>query len=112
MDFLGLFAWILVIIGFLLLPFLVGLPILMVGWLLLLFDQFRSWYTTIFPPAIRTQIAATLKKDYQPYQPAIKSLKSLVWQMAKIAGFVFVTGILILIFIYGPVIIPSIFHRP
>ena len=86
--------------------------ILFLIWLLLLINFWYSRYTTWIPEPIRQVIARRLHRDYQPYQPAINSLKSILWEMFKIAFFVFITGLLILFIIYGPVAIPSIFHRP
>jgi hypothetical protein len=86
--------------------------ILFLIWLLLLINFFRSWFFRLVPPVARQYIKNRLKVDYQPYQPAIRSLRSMLWEMLKIAGLVFVTALLILILVYGPVAMPSIFHRP
>lgn len=95
----------------LLLSILVPL-ILFLIWLFLLFNFWRSWFYRLVPSAARQFLLTRLKIEYQPYQPAVNSLKSILREILKITGFVFITGLLILFLIYGPVAIPSIFHRP
>jgi hypothetical protein len=100
MNYLG-------IILSLLLPF--------IFFLLWIFLVYRFWKNRIFgliPPQARQFLKDRLKVEYQPYQPAINSLKSVIGEMLKVAVFVFITGLLILIFVYGPVLMPSIFHNP
>jgi hypothetical protein len=80
-------------------------------WFWLIYRQFRSFYRILIPPVIHDQIVTSIKKEYQPYRLAILSLKTILWEMVKIAFLVFIGGILILFFIYGPVAIPSIFHK-
>ena len=79
--------------------------ILFLVWILLLVNFYRSWFYRLVPPAVRQYLANRLKVGYRPYQPAIHSLGSMLWEMVKIAAFVFITALLILIYIYLPKII-------
>jgi uncharacterized membrane protein len=88
MIYLGLF-----------LSFLI-LLILFLVWILLLVNFYRSWFYRLVPPVVRQYLANRLKIGYQPYQAAIRSLGSMLLEMVKIATFVFVSALLILIFIY------------
>ena len=88
----------------LVLSFLLPLVFFLV-WLLLVFNFWRSRILGLIPPPVRQYLKDRLKVEYQPYQPAIRSLKSLLRQMIKIAVFVFFTALLILMIIYGPAII-------
>lgn len=94
---LSLLGWLLVVVGLFLSVFIIGVPIFIAGWLILVYDMLRSWYRTLVPQKQREEIVQTLKKEYQPYRPALKSMKALVFEMLRVAGLVFVTGILIIL---------------
>jgi hypothetical protein len=100
MNYLG-------IIISLLLPFL-----FLLIWLFLVYRFWKNRIFGLIPPEIRKYLVDRLKIEYQPYQASLNNLKTVLVEMLKISVLVFVTGLLILILVYGPVLMPSIFHRP
>jgi|WetSurMetagenome_2_1015567.scaffolds.fasta_scaffold1661962_1 hypothetical protein len=94
---ISIIGWILVLLGLVLFVFIIGIPLLALGWLILLYDMFRSWYFALVPQKQREELVSNIKKEYQPYQPAIQSMKSLIFEMLKTAAFVFISGILLII---------------
>ena len=94
---LSVIGLILLIFGFSLLPFLIGLPLMFAGWLLLLFDFFRSWYRRLIPSAVQQKVAHQLNIEYLPYQPAIKSMKVVLIDIAKVTTLVFISGVMLIL---------------
>jgi glucan phosphoethanolaminetransferase (alkaline phosphatase superfamily) len=92
-DLFSVTGLILTVLGFFLVPFLIGIPIMLVGWLILVFSVFRRFINLIIPKDVQDKVVQETIKSYEPYKPALKSLMGLVWDMVKVA-FVVATPIL------------------
>lgn len=79
----------LMLLGFLLTPIIIGVPIMMVGWLLALFG-FLIQLTNLVPEKQRETITTLMKESYTEYRGATKSLAAAGKEMLKIALIVFV----------------------
>jgi hypothetical protein len=95
-DLIGVIGLIITIVGFFLTPFLIGIPIMMVGWLILLYSVFKHFVDLIVPKDVQTKVVQETIKGYEPYKPAMSSLLKLIWEMVKIA-FLFVGAIVVLL---------------
>lgn len=89
----------LMVIGLLLTPILVGLPILIFGWLIVVIAHWRKWFQ-ILPPSIQTRIKAQIKQEYTTLAPTIIGFRSILVNILHISGLVFIFIIGILIWIY------------
>lgn len=104
MRYLGLFfnfgnllGFTLLILGFFLIPFIVGVPIFITGILILVFNFYKKWLNIFVPKKTQEKIKGELKKSYEPYQPAIKSLHSIGKDILKTAFVIFITLVILLI---------------
>jgi predicted nucleotidyltransferase len=99
LDKTNIVGLLLVIGGLLLLPVFIGIPILVSGLLLLVFNFYKNWFDFFVPKEVSEKMIANIKESYKPHQPALTSLKTIGIDMLKIALIVFViiivlTGIL------------------
>jgi len=90
-DLIGVIGFIFTVMGFFLIPFLIGIPIMLVGWLIIIYATFKRCVDLIIPKAVQTKAMEETIKSYEPYKPAINSLLGLVWEMVKIASLVILT---------------------
>jgi hypothetical protein len=97
-------GFLLLIIGFFLIPIGIGVPICIVGWLLLIFDFYKTWINRLVPKETQQKVGNEIKKSYIPYQPAIKSLKLIGKDVAKssVIALVVLTIITIIILLIRP----------
>ena len=86
------------IVGFVLTPFLIGLPIMLVGWLILVYDTFRGFISWFVPKDTQKKIVKATLESYKPYMPAINTLLMLLWDMVKIA--ILITVAVVIVFVY------------
>jgi hypothetical protein len=98
LRWIGPLGGILFVIGLILTPFIVGLPIMVAGWLFLVFGFFYSKYRAWVPQKYRDKLRENLKKEYAPYEPTIKGLGSIILEMLKVAALVFIGGIILIVF--------------
>jgi len=88
------------LVGLILTPVIIGLPILITGWYIVSVGYWLRWIQLI-PEKWQQQIGKELFKEYQPYKPAMKSMKKFMWQWLKISTLVFgvlgVTFILVMV---------------
>lgn len=87
---LTLIGVILFILGLILTPLIIGLPILLLGWLMITAGYWLDWLNLV-PKPLKQDLAAEVEESLQPYKPAIKSLSQEIAAMIKIALFVFIT---------------------
>jgi hypothetical protein len=92
---LKIFGYTFLLMGFFLIPFIIGVPIFIAGIALLVFNFHKEWIFFLVPEAIRKQIGNDIIESYAPYQPAIKSMKSVGKDIAKTSAIVFVVLIAI-----------------
>jgi hypothetical protein len=97
MNWLSPIGYILLLLGFILLPFFIGIPILVLGWLTLLFSMVRSWYIRWIPNTLRNKLETEVKESYKPYVPSIKGIGLMLKEMVKIASFVFATALVVIV---------------
>jgi len=90
----------LIIIGFILIPLGIGVLICMGGWLLLIFDFYKTWINRLVPKEIQQKVGSEIKKSYIPYQPAIKGMKSIGKDVVKSSAIALVIIIIITVVIF------------
>jgi hypothetical protein len=93
----GLIGFLLTILGLVLIPFFIGIPILVIGLLFQVFSFYRKWFIRLLPASLRQIISDNLIKSYQPYQPALHSFKNILWEIGKITAITL--SILLVIFL-------------
>ena len=96
-----LLGTVLMIVGFVLTPFIIGIPIILIGWLILIYTSSNSFIQKLkffIPQSYQDQIKSKIADSYMPYQPAAKSLSSLVLQLLLYTGLIF--GLLLVIYYY------------
>lgn len=98
-NFGNVVGFTLVVLGFFLIPFLVGVPMMIAGILLLVFNFYKRWVEFIVPEKTRNKVREEIIESYKPYQPAIKSMKGIGKEIVKISFVVFIIGSLIIYFI-------------
>lgn len=84
-DLFGVTGFILTVLGFFLIPFIIGVPIILVGWLILIISFFKNLVDLVIPKNVQTKIVEETDKSYKPYMPIIQSLLKLIWDMLKVA---------------------------
>jgi len=87
-DFIGIAGFIITVIGFFLTPLFIGIPIMLVGWLILIYSVLKRLVDTFVPKDVQDKVVQETIKGYSPYKPAMKSLRGLIWEMIKIAALV------------------------
>lgn len=97
MNWLTPIGYLLLLLGFILLPFFIGIPILILGWLTLLFSMVRSWYIRWIPHTLRNKLETELRESYKTYTPAIQSMGFMLKEVLRTASFVFATGLVIMV---------------
>jgi hypothetical protein len=80
--------------GFFLMPLFIGVPIFIIGILLLIFNFYRTWINLVIPKSIQVKIGQEIKRSYKPYQPALSSLKTIGRDIGKTAAWVFLVLVL------------------
>lgn len=78
------------VLGFFLIPFLIGIPIFIIGILLSVFSFYKKWMDFFVPKKTQERIGQEIAKSYEPYQPALKSMKWAIVEMLKVAVVVFI----------------------
>jgi hypothetical protein len=95
----GYIGILLLILGFFLMPFLIGFPIFIFGALLIVFNFHKKLVDILIPKNTQAKIGKEIKKSYEPYQPAIKSMKSVGKDILKTSIIIFVVTIIIVVVI-------------
>lgn len=85
------------ILGFFLIPFLIGFPILIIGILIIIYYFHKRMIEVLVPKATREKIGNEIKKSYEPYHPAINSMKALGKSMLKTSAAVLIILIIVVV---------------
>lgn len=104
MKYLGLFfnagnviGFALLVLGFFLIPIFVGVPIFILGILILVFNFYKKWINIFIPENTQEQIKSELKKSYEPYQPAIKSMRFIGKDIIRTSLIVFIILVVLIV---------------
>jgi hypothetical protein len=84
-DLLGIAGFGITVVGFFLIPFLIGLPMMLAGWLVMLYATCKHMLDLLVPKEIQNKVVRKTLESYKPYQPAIKSLTGLLGEIVKTA---------------------------
>ncbi|MFA6250464.1 MAG: hypothetical protein WC686_03050 [Candidatus Shapirobacteria bacterium] len=93
----SLMGGLLMILGFILTPFIIGIPILITGILISVYHFHKRWVEFIVPKNNREKISQEIKKSYLPYHPAVNSMKSVGKDMLKTSAVVFIVLVIIVV---------------
>lgn len=99
LNYGNIFGLILMVLGFFLTPFFVGIPIFIIGILLLVFNFHKKWIDIFIPKNTQEKIGNEIRKSYEPYQPAISSMKSVGKEAVKTSVLVFVILIILILIV-------------
>ncbi len=85
---------VLVVFGFILMPFIIGIPLLMLGGLLMITAALNKYYGFL-PSAWRQKTEVAVKKSFEPHQNTLSSFKAIIKSMLKAAGIFLLVALVI-----------------
>jgi len=101
LNFGNVIGFLLMVLGFFLIPFLIGVPIFIAGILLSILSFYKRWVDFFVPKKTQEKIGSEIIKSYEPYKPALNSMKKVGKEMitTSLKVFVILTIVIIILLV-------------